>query len=62
MKSKNPKETKGISDDMIGNADRICSCASTVVDMIISKNEGKHKKTSLKKIVESLEKKNQIKR
>ena len=41
---------------MIGNADRICSCASTVGDLIISMNEGKRKKTSLKKIVESLEK------
>lgn len=57
MKSKNPKETKEITDDMIGNADRICSCASTVVDMIISKNEGKRKKTLLKKIMESLKRK-----
>lgn len=57
MKSKNPKEAKEITDDMIGNADRICSCASTVVDMIISKNEGKHKKTSLKKIKDLLKRK-----
>lgn len=54
MKSKKPKE---ITDDMIGNADKICSCASTVVDMIISKNEGKRKKTSLKKLMDSLERK-----
>lgn len=57
MKPNKPKEIKEITDDMIGNADRICSCASTVVDMIISKNEGKHKKTSLKKVMDSLERK-----
>ena len=56
MKSNKPKEIKEITDDMIGNADRICSCASTVGDLIISMNEGKHKKTSLRKIVDSLKK------
>lgn len=43
-----------ITDDMIGMDDKICSCAAKVVDTIIS--HGKKKKTSLRKITESLRK------
>ncbi len=50
------KKTKKITDDMIGTDDKICSCASIVGDIIISNQENKDKKPSLKKIMASLRK------
>ena len=47
---------KKITDDMIGMDDKICSCSSIVGDIIVSK-ENKKKKTSLRKIMDSLRKK-----
>jgi len=52
MKRKKPKE---ITDDMIGQADKVCACSAVVADIIKATNE--KKKTSLKSIVESVGKK-----
>jgi len=49
------KKAKGISDEMIGQADRVCACSAIVGDIIKTTNEVK--KTSLKSIVESVAKK-----
>lgn len=53
MKSGKSKE---ITDDMIGMDEKICSCASKVVDMIISRGKNKKRKTPLRKIVDSVRK------
>ncbi len=52
---KSGKFTK-ITDDMIGVDDKLCSCSSVVGDIILFHETGKKKKTSLKKITESLRK------
>ena len=52
MKRKKPK---AITDDMIGQADKVCACSAVVADIIKATNE--KKKTSLKSIVESVGKK-----
>lgn len=49
------KKTKEISDEMIGQADKVCACSAIVGDIIKATNEAKKK--SLKSIVESVEKK-----
>lgn len=53
MKSKKLKE---ITDNMIGTDEKICSCASKVVDTIISRGKNKKRKTPLRKIMDSLKK------
>jgi hypothetical protein len=45
------KKFKKITDEMIGHADRVCSCSETVGEMIISAED---KKASLKETLESL--------
>lgn len=50
------KKLHEITDDMIGRADKVCRCSSVVGDIIIAKNEGRRKKTSLKKLKSALEK------
>lgn len=50
------RKFKKITDDMIGMDEKICSCASKVVDMIISRGKNKKRKTPLRKIVDSLKK------
>ncbi|MDP2279399.1 MAG: hypothetical protein Q8K51_14375 [Nitrospirota bacterium] len=50
------KKIKEITDDMIGNADPVCTCAKTVGDMIIYMNKAKQKKLSIKKTLNSLRK------
>ncbi len=47
---------KKITNEMIGRDDKICSCSSIVGDIIISNQENKDKKPSLKKIMASLRK------
>jgi hypothetical protein len=49
------KKSKGITDKMIGHADRVCTCSETVGNLIASQN--KKKNTSLKRIVHSIRKK-----
>lgn len=56
MKSKKDKE---ITDDLIGRADPVCTCAATVVDIIRSKNEAPYKMKKLKALKEALAKKRQ---
>jgi hypothetical protein len=48
------KKSKGITDEMIGHADKVCACSAIVGEIIKATNEVK--KTSLKSIVESVEK------
>ncbi|UCE79259.1 MAG: hypothetical protein JSV13_01065 [Nitrospiraceae bacterium] len=50
-------KSRGITDEMIGHADRVCTCSETVGNLIASQN--KKKKTSLKHIVHSNRKKKQ---
>ena len=50
------KKFKKITDDMIGMDDKICSCAAKVVESILSHDENKENKTSLRKIMDSLKK------
>jgi hypothetical protein len=52
MKRKEPKE---ITDEMIGQADKVCACSAIVGDIIKATNEVK--KTSLKSIVKSVRRK-----
>lgn len=49
------KKARKISDEMIGQADKVCACSAIVGDIIKATNEVK--KRSLKSIVESVEKK-----
>lgn len=56
MKRKKPKE---ITDDMIGEADKVCACSAIVGDIIITTNEAKKKKASLKEILDSIGNKEQ---
>lgn len=44
-------KTKKITDEMIGEADKICACSAVVGDIIKATNEAKKKKTSLKEIL-----------
>lgn len=57
IRSSKIKKFSEITDEMIGAADGICSCASTVSNIINSQNKGKEGKTSLKKKLNSLKKK-----
>lgn len=56
MKRKKPRE---ISDEMIGQADKVCACSAIVGDIIKATNEVRKK--SLKSIVEAVEKKEEDK-
>ena len=65
MGPKKQKKIRRISDDMIGNAERLCACAARVGDIIAAQNEGAEREKSLKEIMESLkqrEKKGKSKR
>jgi hypothetical protein len=53
--NKKRRKPKGITDDMIGHADRVCTCSETVGNLIASQN--KKKNTSLKHIVQMQRKK-----
>lgn len=52
-----PKKCSGISDEMVGKADPICTCAATVAEIIKSKNLGKGRQGSLRAMKEKIEKK-----
>ncbi len=54
MKTDKPEE---ITDEMIGEADKICACSAVVGDIITNTNEAKKKKTSWKEIVDRWRKK-----
>lgn len=51
MKRKKPKE---ITDEMIGEADKVCACSAIVGDIITATNEAKKKKASLKELLYSI--------
>lgn len=51
MKARKPKK---ITDEMIGEADKICACSAVVGDIIKDNNEAK-KKSSLKEILAAIE-------
>ncbi len=53
------KKQEEITDEMIGEADKVCACSAIVGDIIISANEAKKKKkkASLKELLNSVEKK-----
>lgn len=53
MKSRKFKE---ITDDMIGMDDRICNCASKVVDILVALDETKKSSSSVRGIVDSIKK------
>lgn len=48
MKRKKPEE---ITDELIGEADKVCACSAIVGDIIAATNEAKKKKTSLKRLL-----------
>ena len=50
------KKKEEISDEMVGKADPVCTCAATVREIILTKNMGDKNKASLKTIREKLEK------
>lgn len=52
MKARKPKK---ITDEMIGEADKICACSAVVGDIIKATNEAKKKKASLKEILIAIE-------
>lgn len=54
MKRKKPKE---ITDELIGEADKICACSAIVGDIIKATNEAKKKKIALKDVLDSMENK-----
>jgi uncharacterized protein Yka (UPF0111/DUF47 family) len=54
MKRAKPKK---ITDEMIGEADKICACSAIVGDIIASTNESNEKKASLQDIMKSIKKK-----
>jgi hypothetical protein len=54
MKRKKPKE---ITDDLIGEADKVCACSAIVGDIIRATNEAKKKKIALKDVLDSMENK-----
>jgi hypothetical protein len=45
-----------ITDEMIGNADGVCSCSSVVGEIIEHVEIGEKRKSSLREIVKSLKK------
>lgn len=57
MSAMKRNKSRGITDEMIGHADRVCTCSETVGNLIAAQN--KKKKTSLKRIVHSNRKKKQ---
>jgi hypothetical protein len=59
VKRKKPKE---ITDDMIGEADKVCACSAIVGDIIAATNEAKKKKSSLKRLLDSIKEKKQERR
>jgi|OpeIllAssembly_1097287.scaffolds.fasta_scaffold489955_2 hypothetical protein len=54
MKRKKPKE---ITDEMIGDADKICACSAIVGDIINATNAAEKKKASLKELLHDIENK-----
>jgi len=50
------KKKEAISDEMVGNADPVCTCAATVGEIILTKNVGDKNRASLKTIKKKLEK------
>lgn len=50
------KKKEAISDEMVGNADPVCTCAATVGEIILTKNVGDKSRASLKTIKKKLEK------
>lgn len=50
------KKKEEISDEMVGNADPVCTCAATVGEIILTKNMGNKNKASFTTIKEKLEK------
>ncbi|HAK59119.1 MAG TPA: hypothetical protein DCO77_01880 [Nitrospiraceae bacterium] len=50
------KKKEAISDEMVGHADPVCTCAATVGEIILTKNVGDKNRASLKAIKKKLEK------
>lgn len=50
------KKKEEISDEMVGNADPVCTCAATVGEIILTKNMGNKNKALFTTIKEKLEK------
>ena len=50
------KKKEEISDEMVGNADPVCTCAATVGEIILTKNLGNKDRASLTTVKEKLEK------
>ncbi len=47
-------ETEKITDELIGEADKVCACSAIVGDIIKAANEADKKKASLKEILDSI--------
>lgn len=55
-KSPGPRKPEEITDELIGEADKICACSAVVGEIILATNEKKRKKKSLAKILSSINK------
>lgn len=49
------KKKEEISDEMVGNADPVCTCAATIGEIILTKNMGNKNRAPLKTIKKKLE-------
>jgi len=52
-------EPEKITDELIGEADKVCACSAIVGDILKATNEADKKKASLKEILDSLRHKEQ---
>jgi hypothetical protein len=59
MKAEKSGKPKEITDEMIGEADKICACSAVVGEIILATNEAKNKKAPLKGILTGLRTKKQ---
>jgi len=54
IKSDKLRKSRKITDDMVGEADKICACSAVVGEIILATNEAEKKKVSLRDTVESI--------